>query len=178
MARKRAYKVDLMSKLEEQVASQKSVVLLTTNGAKVSLNSDMNVDFRRKAMESGVKIQILKNTLTRRLFEGVPDLQGQTYISYLKNADESDEIAVPKVVVELVKSKEFKDSFNIVGAVVNGEFIDHNQTEILSNTPTREDSFAMAAGAIKSIAAKIAMLTKEIPTKVARATNEMSKTKS
>jgi large subunit ribosomal protein L10 len=178
MARKRAYKVDLMSKLEEQVASQKSVVLFTTNQAKVSLDSDMNIDFRKKAMESGVKVQILKNTLTKRLFEGIPELQGQTYISYLKDSQESDEITVPKAVVKLVKSKEFKDSFNLVGAVVNGEFIDPTKTEILSDTPSREDSFAMAAGAIKSLASKLARLTKEIPTQVARATNEMSKTKS
>jgi large subunit ribosomal protein L10 len=177
MARKRAYKVDLLSQLEKDVVSQKSIVLLTTNGAAESINAESNSDFRKKAMESGVKLQIVKNSLTHRLFEGIPKLQGQTYISYLRNSEDSDEISVPKTIVKLVTSKDYKDSFKVVGAVVNGEFLDAQQTKVLSDTPSREDSFAMAAGAIKSIASKLAQLTNEIPSKVARATSEVAKTK-
>lgn len=168
MAVSHAKKVEIVQDLENAVVPQKAVVILTTHGAEQSLDSTANFQARKEARTKGVVLKVVKNTLIKRSFQSVPDLVGPSYLAYLQDSDQSDEVTVPKIIVDIV-NKDFKNQFGIVGSVVNGEFYDSAKTEVLSKTPTLQDSMAMLAGALNQLATKIAIGVKEVPTGLARA---------
>ncbi len=175
MAISYSQKVAILDHLANNVAKQKSVVLLTTANAEESLDAVLTSQFRKKAFADGVSLQVIKNTLIKKTFQDVPDLEGPTYLAYLADGTDSDEIGVPKSVVPII-NKDFKENFKIVGSIVNGEFIDAKATIILSKTPSLEESMAKVAGGINQLATKLAISVNEIPTKLSRAVSEYSKT--
>ncbi len=120
-------------------------------------------------------IQMFKNSLIKRVFPQLPELSGQTYLAYMFDTTRSDEVSVAKGIVDLV-SKDFKVNFDFIGSVVVGEFYDKALTVKLAKTPTKEESMAVVAGAIKNIIAKIAIGIKEVPASIARGIAEYSKT--
>jgi large subunit ribosomal protein L10 len=175
MAISHSQKVVILDALNSNVATQKSVVLLTTNKAEVSLDSELTFKIRRDARSKGIAIKVVKNTLIQKAFESAPKLIGPTYLAYLVDGSNSDEIGVPKSMVELVTA-DFKDNFSILGSVVNGEFLDTATTIQLSKTLTKEQSLAKIAGLMNSFAAKIALTVKEVPASTARGISAYSKT--
>ncbi len=175
MAITRDQKVTILDVLTNNVATQKSVLFLTTKGTEASVDATTNQQFRMAARQKGVMIQVIKNTLIQRVFPSVPQLVGQTYVAYLVNGQESDEVTVAKGIVDLV-SKDFKMNFDYIGSVVVGEFYDKTETVKLAKTPTKEESMAQLAGALNQITARIAIGVKEIPSGVVRGVSEYSKT--
>lgn len=113
--------------------------------------------------------------MIKRAFDNVPELKGPTYLAYLVDGSESDEITVPKAIVSTI-TKDFEDNLNIVGSIVNGEFVNFESTIILSKTPSKEESMARIAGDLNQLATRIAVSVKEIPTKIVRVISEYSKT--
>lgn len=176
MATSKLKKTELLTYFKEKVLTQKSIVFLSTAGAESSLDSKTNVNLRKQARTQGVEIKVLKNTLTKKLFPVVEGLDGQTYIAYSENTEATDEVTVPKVVIKLATG-EYKQNFKVVGAVVNGEFLDSSKAISLSKVPSKQDSMAMVAGSLNSLISKIPRLVKEVSCKVARAVNETAKTK-
>jgi large subunit ribosomal protein L10 len=174
MAITRIKKEAIFAELNSEIASQKAVVLLTTKDSKENLNSVSNTAMRRVLRKSGIKVQVIKNTLINKTFEDTPKLTGPTYVTYLIDGVNSDEVTVPKIVSETLK--EYSESISILGSVVNGEFYNKAQTIQLSNVSTKLESLAKIAGALNSITAKIAISVKEIPASVARGVNAYSKT--
>ena len=159
------------------ISDQKSILLITTKGAETNLDSSTNTDFRKSSRKEGVVLQVVKNTLINKAFPEVPKLTGQTYIAYLEQEIESDEVKVPKTTIGLL-SKDFKEYFEVIGAVVNGEFYDKTKAIQLSKTPSYQDSMSMIAGSLNQVATKLAMSIKEIPSGVARGISEVQKNKS
>lgn len=174
MAVTRAKKEQTLNELLTVAAPQKAVVLITTHGTKTTLDSENNFKARKAARSKGVQLKVVKNTLIKQAFAGVPDLEGQTYLAYMTESESTDEVTVPKVIADLLK-EDHVDHFDFVGSVVNGEFLDKATTIQLSKTPSYEDSMAMLAGALNQVTAKIAMGVKEIPASVARGVQEYSK---
>lgn len=175
MAITRNQKVAILELLEEQVVPQKAVMLITTAEAKESLDAVATVDFRKQARAQGVVVKVIKNTLIDRTFDGIPPLLGSTYLAYLEDKDASDEVTVPKAVVELVQ-KEFKEQFNVFGSVINGKFMAKEETILLSKTDSKEQSLAKIAGAVNQLATKLAIAVNELPTGIARGVSEYGKT--
>lgn len=160
-------KQEILKLLNDSVSPQKAVVLISTLKAEKSLKADDNFKVRKAAKIQGVSIKVVKNTLIKKAFENAPDLVGPTYIAFLDKPETSDEVTTPKIVVNLV-SKEFKDNFNLIGSIVNGEFYDSALTVQLSKTPSLKDSLAMLAGSLNQITAKLAIGIKEVPSGMAR----------
>lgn len=170
-------KHEILKRLLERVKTQKSILLLSSTGKEENLDAEKNYKFRKEARTNGVIIEVVKNTLIARMFENLPDkLKGQTYLAYLEDGENSDEISVPKSVVGSVEG-DFAKNFEIYGAIVNGEFLDTTQAIGLSKVASKNDSMAMVAGTINQIIAKIALTIKEIPASTARAVAEVSKQK-
>lgn len=174
MAISQQEKETILELLQTEVAPQKSVIFVTTKDAKEALNSESNFDFRKSARQEGVVLRVVKNTLLSRVFD-LPELSGQTIVAYLEDKDKSDEVTVPKTVVDIIDDK-FKEQLSVLGAVVNGEYFDADKTKVLAQTPTKDQSLAQMAGMLQSITSKIAIGVKEIPTSVARGVSEYSKT--
>lgn len=166
-------KQHILELLQNHVAPQKSVVILSTNNSKSSLDSTKNFGFRSSARKKGIIIKVVKNTLISKIFD-TPDLVGQTLLAFLENKEESDEVAVPKSIVSIIKD-DYDDNLQIIGSIVNGEYYDSTKTITLSQTSTKLESLSMVAGLLNSITARIAIATKEVPSSVARGVSEISK---
>ena len=156
MAITKTQKHSIVSYLNDNVTSQKAVVLLTTRDTTATVDASQNFAFRKNCYDQGLSVQVVKNSLIQVAFPEVKDLTGQTYVIFMTDGSKSDEVTAPKVISEAV-AKDFKDNFDIIGSVVNGEFYDKVSTIALSKVPSFNDSMAMIAIAIK-----------EIPTSVAR----------
>lgn len=174
MAITKAKKEEILSELHNVAVPQKAVVLITTKGADQMLDSENNFKARRAARTKGVQLRIVKNTLIKIAFESIPELDGQTYVAYMENPDNGDEVTVPKVVAELLKN-EHKNHFNIVGCVTPQGFLDAAATIRLANTPALEVSIATFAGQLQTITSRIAIGIKEVPSSIARGTKAYSK---
>jgi large subunit ribosomal protein L10 len=170
MAKTKLQKIVILDHLKSSVASQKAVVLISTKDTKTTLNASTNYDFRTKARENNVKVELIKNTLIEKsLFtDNTPALSGQVYITYLLNSENSNEVQVPKAVVGLLE-KDFKDNFIVIGSIVNGEFKNSEDTIQLSKMPSFDDSMGMMAGQISRIISKIASTVQEVPASLGRA---------
>jgi large subunit ribosomal protein L10 len=167
MAVSKLQKHAIAKKLNEQVATQKAVVILTTKDSTSSLTASKNLEFRKTCYSNGVSVQVVKNTIISLTFPEVKDLTGQTFLAFLTDGTNGDEIKAPKAVVDQIEG-DFKDYFNVIGSVVNGSFYDHNSTIQLSKVPTFDQSMAMVAGSINQITAKIAIALKQVSAGVAR----------
>jgi ribosomal protein L10 len=164
MAISKSKKDTIVKFLKDEVSSQKSLVLVTTSNTDKTLDAGANFDLRSKSYHQGVKVQVVKNSLISKSFPAVKDLAGQTYLAYLMNAEDTSEVAVPKTFIKLVQT-DFKDNFKVVGAIINGEFVDANEAIKYSNIPSKDESLAMIAGAINQIAAGVARAVKAVSEK-------------
>jgi large subunit ribosomal protein L10 len=151
----------ILSDLQVNVNEQKSVVLVTTNGVEKTVNAKTNFDLRSKANTAGVKVKVIKNSLIEKNFAGVEKLSGQTYVAYLGDKSLTNEVIVPKIFIKMLDT-DFKDNFKVVGAIINGEFVDAAEAIKYSNIPTKDESLAMIAGAVNQIAAGIARAVKAV----------------
>jgi len=176
MAITRIKKEETVAFLNNNVATQKSVVLLTTKGVDKSLNSEQDTSFRKQARSLGIVIKVVKNTITKKVFPTISKLEGQTYIAFAQDSSNTDEITVPKIIIKL-GTGDFKENFAVIGAVVNGEFYNSSDTIKLSLVPNKKESMAMVAGTLKALMAKVPTLVKEVSSKLARSINEVSKQK-
>jgi large subunit ribosomal protein L10 len=175
MAVSKVQKQAIYAGLTDGIATQKSVVILTTKGSEANLNANSNFQLRKDARAKGIKLQVIKNTLINKAFEGVPPLTGVTLLAYLVDGSASDEVTVPKELIKLVNG-DFKAEVSVLGSVVNGEFYDRAKTIALSKVSTKEESLAKIAGALNQITARIAIAVKEVPTSIARGVDAYQKT--
>jgi large subunit ribosomal protein L10 len=165
----------ILNLLQNEVAPQKAVLLVTTKDAKDTLDSEGNFKFRSTARKDGVVVRVVKNTLISRVFETPEPLTGQTIVAYLENKEESDEVTVPKTIVDIIND-DFKDTLSIVGSFINGEYYDPAKTKVIASVATKDQSMSQVAGLLQTITSRIAVGIKEIPTSVARGVSEYSKT--
>ena len=170
----RAKKVTILDVLTNNVATQKSVLFLTTKNSQAPIDAVTNQKFRMAARSKGVMIQVVKNSLLNRVFPSLPKLSGQTYVAYMFDPTQSDEVSVAKGILDLV-AKNFKLHFDVVGSVVVGNFYEKASTLELARIPTKDQSMAMVAGAINNLIARIAIGIKEVPASLARGISEYSK---
>lgn len=164
MAISKTKKNSILNDLLINVNEQKSVVLVTTKGVEKTVNAKTNFDLRSKANTAGVKVRVVKNSLIEKNFEGVKDLSGQTYVAYLNDKTQTNEVIVPKIFIKMIDT-DFKDNFKVIGAIINGEFVDSVEAIKYSNIPTKDESLAMIAGAVNQIAAGIARAVKAVSEK-------------
>lgn len=166
MAISKIKKNAILNDLSINVNEQKSVVLVTTKDVEKTVDAQTNFNLRSKANTSGLKVKVIKNSLIEKNFDGVKGLSGQTYVAYLNDKDQTNEVIVPKIFIKMIDA-DFKDNFKVVGAIINGEFVDAKEAIKYSNIPTKDESLAMIAGAVNQIAAGIARAVNAISEKKA-----------
>ena len=164
MATSKNKKTSILDILKNDVSQQKSIILVTTNDTTMTVDAKSNFDLRVKSNLAGIKVQVVKNSLIEKSFSGAKGLRGQTYIAYLNNKEDSNEVIVPKLFVKMI-DKDFKNQFSVVGAIINGEFVNSAEAIKYSNIPTKDESLGMVAGAVNQIASGLARAIKEISEK-------------
>lgn len=131
---------------------------------------------RTKARESGVHLQVIRNTLARRAFKDTQytcfedDLVGPLVFGF--STDE------PGAVAKLFKNfaKDNKE-LEVKALSVAGAYYDASKLDMVASLPSKEEALSMLARTLLAPATNLARTLNEVPTKLARALDDYGKTK-
>lgn len=141
-----------------------SVVLANYSGI---TSGDMTT-LRKRARESGVHLQVVRNTLAKRAVEGTEFecirsvLVGPTILAFSME----DPGAAARLLKEFSKEKE---KFGIKALAVGGELMGAEHIDRLASLPTRDQALGMLASVMLAPITKVVRTFNEIPAKVTRA---------
>jgi large subunit ribosomal protein L10 len=163
VALSKSEKERIVGEVKEVASNASSLVISDARGLKVSELSEV----RQKATQSGIHIQIIKNSLAKLAFEGT-------------DCGCSDEVLVgpslfafsfeePGAAAKLLKTyaKNF-DNLDIKALVVEGQLLDGGQIDILASLPSKDEAYGLIANVLQAPVGKFATLLNEVPSKLAR----------
>jgi len=142
----RKQKQELIEKLSEKIKTVKSVIFADYKGLKVLQLKEL----RRKLKESQAELKVAKKTLIDLALQkaGVKDAVSKTMSGQISLVFGSkDEVSAAKVVHSFSKKNE---GLKILGAILDGKFLDQPQAMALAKVPSREQSLAHLVGAINA----------------------------
>ncbi len=156
-------KVNIVRDVKEVASNASSLVISDARGLKVSELSEI----RTKANESGIHIQVIKNSLAKLAFEGTDFgcsdevLTGPSLFAF--------SFEEPGAAAKLLKTyaKNF-DELEIKALVVEGQLLDGSQIDILAKLPSKEEAYSLIANVLQAPVSKFATLLNEVPSKLAR----------
>ena len=159
---KRSEKKDFVTNLKNDLDQSSSVIVAEYSGLTVAESESL----RKEMRSNGAKFKVTKNRLTKLAiaetnFKDISDLfKGPTAIAY-----SDDPIAPAKVAVNFEKKLE---NFKIIGGGYNGEKIDKDRINFLATLPSLDELRAKLIGLISAPAQKIATITVEPGSQIAR----------
>jgi len=145
---KKALKQQIIEELSKEFANEVSVFYADFKGQSVK-----DLESLRKAVrEAGGKARVVKNTLARIAFKnnGI-DAEFEDNNIFIWG---EDQITLAKIVTK--HAANYKDSFKIKGAVIEGELKDVAYVEEVSKLPTKDELLGMVAFMMKAPVAKFA----------------------
>lgn len=142
MAKTRTQKEELLQELQG-AASAKALVFTKYTGLSVK---DLT-ELRNKLRASSSTYRVTKNTLLKKaLSEAGHEIPQDIYDYQVAVAwSSTDEVEPNKIVAEFAKTHEM---LGVLGALVNGEFIDAAGVKKLASLPSREELYAKVVGSI------------------------------
>jgi large subunit ribosomal protein L10 len=136
-------KKNLIDGIQDRVVKSKTLVFTNYQGLKVK---DLNI-LRKKLKEKGIEYKVIKNTLARLVFKN-NDLKIEDTILDKPAAvafGYKDEVEPSKIIHEFAKTN---NKLEILGGIVNGEFMDVAAIKALALLPSREELYAKVVGSI------------------------------
>jgi len=168
----RTEKVEVVKKLADRLGGAKLVVLAEYRGLKVSELRSL----RREIKEKSGQMQIVKNRLALRAFEGTPftglspHFKGPTALV----TSTADPVLTAKALAKFVETYE---AFKIRTGFVSGRIVDARQIAALSKLPSPEELYAMLLGTVQAPITNFARALNAVPRKLAIALKEIEKSK-
>jgi len=156
-------KESIVKEVKEVASNASSLVISDARGLKVSELSQV----RKEATQSGIHIQVIKNSLAKLAFEGTDfGCSDEVLVGPSLFAFSFEE---PGAAAKLLKSyaKNF-DALEIKALVVEGQLLDGSQIDVLAKLPSREEALALLASVLQAPIGKFATLLNEVPSKLAR----------
>lgn len=138
-------KKNLLERLRDRFSRSKAAVFTNYQGLKVN---EVNT-LRTKLKEKGIDYKVVKNSLVKlalkdkniKVEESVLDKPLAVAFGY------EDEIEPNKIVYQFNKENE---KLEILGAIVNGEFVNTNIVRSLAILPSREELYAKIVSSLAS----------------------------
>ena len=163
MALSKSEKEQIVKEVKEVALDASSLVISDARGLKVSELSEI----RSQAIQSGIHIQVIKNSLAKLAFEGTDFgcsdevLFGPSLFAF--------SFEEPGAAAKLLKTyaKNF-DELEIKALVVEGKLLDGSQIDILAKLPSKEEAYSLIANVLQAPIGKFATLLNEVPSKLAR----------
>ena len=163
MALSKSEKEQIVKEVKEVALDASSLVISDARGLKVSELSEI----RSQAIQSGIHIQVIKNSLAKLAFEGTDFgcsdevLFGPSLFAF--------SFEEPGAAAKLLKTyaKNF-DELEIKALVVEGKLLDGSQIDILAKLPSKEEAYSLIANVLQAPVGKFATLLNEVPSKLAR----------
>ncbi|MEO1923097.1 MAG: 50S ribosomal protein L10 [Nautiliaceae bacterium] len=145
---KKELKQQIVEELSKEFTNEVSIFYADFKGQTVK-----DLEALRKAVrEAGGKARVVKNTLARIALKnnGIEaDFEENNIFIWGE-----DQITLAKIITK--HAKDFKDSFKIKGAVVEGEVKDAAYVDEVSKLPTKDELLGMVAFMMKAPVAKFA----------------------
>jgi large subunit ribosomal protein L10 len=163
VALSKSEKESIVKEVKEVASNASSLVISDARGLKVSELSQV----RKEATQSGIHIQVIKNSLAKLAFEGTDfGCSDEVLVGPSLFAFSFDE---PGAAAKLLKSyaKNF-DALEIKALVVEGQLLDGSQIDVLAKLPSREEALTLLASVLQAPIGKFATLLNEVPSKLAR----------
>ena len=163
VALSKSEKERIVSEVKEVATNASSLVISDARGLKVSELSEV----RQKATQSGIHIQVIKNSLAKLAFEGTDfGCSDEVLVGPSLFAFSFEE---PGAAAKLLKTyaKNF-DNLDIKALVVEGQLLDGSQIDILASLPSKDEAYGLIANVLQAPVTKFATLLNEVPSKLAR----------
>ena len=163
MALSKNEKGQIVKEVKEVASNATSLVISDARGLKVSELSQI----RNEANQSGIHIQVIKNSLAKLAFEGTDfGCSDEVLIGPSLFAFSFEE---PGAAAKLLKAyaKNFED-LEIKALVVEGQLLDGSQIDILAKLPSKDEAYGLIVNVLQAPVGKFATLLNEVPSKLAR----------
>ena len=169
----KAFKQEKVEAMKEKFAKAKVAVVTEYRG----LTVEEITKLRRSLQKEEGDYMVTKNTLAKVASKGTPfevladSLKGPVAIAF----GFKDEVAPAKVVTKFIKEAKKGE---IIGAALDGKFLDANEAKKLANLPSKEELYAKMLGSINSPASGIVGAMNAVMSGLVRAMDQVAKKKS
>jgi large subunit ribosomal protein L10 len=170
MGKSKTEKSVVITDLKESLKNSQMAMVIDYQGLTVAEITDL----RRKLLPKGTVCKVTKNTLMKIAIADNPTwqpmeefLNGSTAVLLTKE-DISGAIKAYQEFQKATKKTELK------GGVMEGKALNESQIKAISELPSKEQLMGQVAGAINSLAAKIAIAINEVPGSLARGIKAVS----
>ena len=139
----KAEKRTIIDQLTTALPASKAVVFANYQGTTVKELTDL----RDKLAEKGLKFTVTKNTLLKKVLNEVGYSVDEALLSQPVGitVDEHDEVQPAKILSDFAKEHE---QLKLVGALVNGNWIDAKQVAVYAKLPSRDQLLGQVVGTI------------------------------
>ncbi len=169
MGRTRENKATVVADLKERLKEAQLIFLVDYQGLTVAEITDL----RNRLRPVGASCKVTKNTFMRIAVE--EDANWKPMTEFLAGSSAfvlvKDDIGGAVRAYQAFKKDTKKTEFR--GGVMQGQALNEEQVKAIADLPSKEQLIAQVAGAIQSIATKLAVGLNQVPTSVARGINEV-----
>ncbi len=165
MGKTREQKSLVIDELKKQLEDVQLAMVINYQGLTVKEITEL----RRQLRSSGTTCTVTKNTLMKIAISDHPQwqpmsefLKGSTAVLLVKD-DISKALKTYQDFQKTTKKTEVR------GGVMEGRALNEEQLKAIGDLPSKEQLIAQVAGAINSLATKVAVGIKEVPSSLARA---------
>lgn len=137
-------KQKLVAEVTEKVKNSAAGVVVDYTGITVANDTEL----RKELREAGVEYTVIKNTLTKRVFEASGYEFGDIFNGMTALAvSEKDPLAPAKIISKYADKIE---TFNIKAGYMDGKTLSVDEVVALSKVPSKEELLAKLLGSIQS----------------------------
>jgi len=157
MAISKQKKSEILTTLEGNLKTAKTIVFVNFHGLKVSEITEV----RRKLRESEVSYSVVKKSIAKKVLEkagykgDIPELSGELAIAW-----GADQIVPAREVNDF--EKKFDKRISILGGVFEESFIDRDGMKAIASIPSREVLLSQIAYLLKSPIQRLAIAVSEV----------------
>ncbi len=170
MGRTEENKHQIVAELKQTLSESQLAFVIDYKGMTVAEITDL----RQRLRPTGTVCKVTKNTLMAKAVEGNDHWQPIT--EFLKGS--SAFILVKEDVSGAIKAyqdfQKVAKKTELRGAVMEGRALNEAQVKAIGDLPSKEQLMAQIAGAINSLATKIAVSINEVPASLARGIRAIS----
>jgi len=169
MGRTLAEKEAIVADLKQNLSESQLAIVIDYKGLSVAEITDL----RRQLRPTGTVCKVTKNTLMGLAVKGDPtwepmqDFLSQSSAFLLIKDDMGAAIKAYQAFQKATKKTEFR------GGVMQGKALNEAEVKAIADLPSKEEMIAQIAGAINSIATKLAVSINEVPASLGRSINEV-----
>jgi large subunit ribosomal protein L10 len=156
-------KVAIVADVNETAVNALSLVIADARGVTVNKMDTL----RKLARQNNVRLQVVRNTLARRAFEGTEfecvteALKGPSIFGFSME----DPGAAARLFKDFAKENE---KFEVKALAVGGQMLPASQIDALATLPTRDQALAMLMSVMIAPVTKLARTFNEVPSKITR----------